>query len=769
MRFVRRVSFDNYQPETAVLTAALRRRSFPGPPPSSPGGSPNAANSEQSQRLTPTPASAGALPSSPSSTSSHRSGAPPPLFPSATSPRHDTDTAFPVTPVSPESPPSRNPAASSAQSENRQQKQQQPKPTSILKSAHSQTPFAAGAPDKRSGSLFSSLSQSPPASASAPAPAPSRDPDSSALPSPPHLDAHVAAVTKNNTTSNTSNTNTAGSTPSHNQLPPSLSSGSAFSSLTAKGGRTGNPPTAPAAASKSPPPANTYSSSSSNGVSNNNTLQPPNSGNNLRKKSYSEMSDSELLALDSQFNVRPVDIQKSYGFAAGPRLSSSSLSNCDKDSLDSGSFKNLSPNAILNEYPTKPIITKNSICFNYKHADLRNSDLNDKFYLIMLSSKSYSLSSLDYYINKISSKGDTIVICCSLSTSILGNDKNEMLDEFINSFTNLILSHLENSSSLVHPINITLEFFKSGAFFAEVFNLYQPSLIIVGTNNAKTKSTSMTTANRKLLSVVYVGNDQILNPPASDYSNGNAGQSVKSSNAQVTFKVPFKSKDEGSNDAVKQKQTPKIVVDPPRISHTVSHSSIDSNSSDSNKLSKMKTNDTQTSSLFDNLNDTPLLDLCKTSSNSTSTSYDFLRTDSNSCDTSRRRSMLDVLNSDTVLSKSSSNDDSYQCAIDDSDDASPECNRQNQLGRRTSRSSSGSFENPKPLVGHEKQKQELFEKYQRRLSAVKVGPQASKSGATPTTSNNVNPSATNDKAGNSKKPPSKGSESKSIFKKWFKG
>ena len=482
------------------------------------------------------------------------------------------------------------------------------------------------------------------------------------------------------------------------------------------------------------------------------------------------MSDSELLALDSQFNVRPVDIQKSYGFAAGPRLSSSSLSNCDKDSLDSGSFKNLSPNAILNEYPTKPIITKNSICFNYKHADLRNSDLNDKFYLIMLSSKSYSLSSLDYYINEISSKGNTIVLCCSLSTSILGNDKNEMLDEFINSFTNLILSHFENSSNLVHPISITLEFFKSGAFFAEVFNLYQPSLIIVGTNNAKTKSTSMTTANRKLLSVVYVGNDQILNPPASDYSNENTDQLVKSNNTQVTFKVPFKSKDEGTNDAAKQKQHPKIVVDPPRISHTVSHSSIDSNSSGSNKLFKMKTNDTQASSLFDNLNDTPLLDLYKTSSNSTGTSYDFLSSDSTSFDNPRRRSMLDVLNSDTVLSKSSSNDDSNQCAIDDSDDASPERNRQNQLGRRTSRSSSGSIENSKPLVGHEKQKQELFEKYQRRLSAVKVGPQASKSGASSTTGNNLDSGPTsNSEAGNSKKSSSKGSESRSIFKKWFKG
>lgn len=498
------------------------------------------------------------------------------------------------------------------------------------------------------------------------------------------------------------------------------------------------------------------------------------------------MSDSELLALDSQFNVRAVDIQKSYGFAVGPRLSSSSITNSDKDTLDSGSFKNLSPNAILNEYPTKPIITKNSICFNFKHADLKNSDLNDKFYLILLSSKSYSLSSLDYYINKISSRGDTVVICCSLSTSILGNDKNAMLDEFIESFTNLILSHVENSPHLAHPINITFEFFKSGAFFAEVFNLYQPSLIIVGTNNAKTKSTSMTTANRKLLSVVYVGNDQILNPFPSEDGNGNGGDNwVRNGNAQVTFKIPFKSKEGGAsastpasaNDTAKQKTTPKIVVDPPRISHTTSHSSIDSNSSDSNnKLSKMKTNDTQASSLFDNLNDTPLLDLCKTNSNSTSTSYDFLKTDSTP-DTQRRRSMLDVLNPDT-LSKSPSSDDGNQCAIDDSDEGGSDGNRLNQLGRRTSRSSFGSFDASKPLTGHEKQKQELFEKYQRRLSAVKVGPQAAskpssgKNSAAPLdgAANSYETSPENDTTiGNdSKKSSSKSSGSRSIFKKWFK-
>lgn len=502
----------------------------------------------------------------------------------------------------------------------------------------------------------------------------------------------------------------------------------------------------------SSPNSKTFNNTASNAFTNNYTLQPSNNNinNTFRKKSYSEMSDSELLALDSQFSVRSIDIQKSYGFPINSRLSSPTFSNSDKNTLNSdftlNSFKNLSPNALDHEYPTKPIITKNSICYNFKHSNLLNSDLNDKFYLILLSNKSSSLSSLDYYINKISSKGDTIVICCSLSTSILGNNKNESLDIFINSFTSLILSFLE--SNLLNPINITFEFFKSGTFFNEVLNLYQPSLIIVGTNNPKTKSTSITTPNRKLLSVVYAGND------INNHNN--------QTNSQMNFKIP----NCGST-----------------IVKNNSNSSIDSTDSTCYKLSKMKTNDTINSSLFDNLNNTPPLELSKTTTNSTTYSNDYLKPEivgiSSSSSNQRRRSMLDVLNSDTKdsLSKYPSNED---CAIDDDDDDNnnnsniliPNNRTNNGLKKTPSRGSSGSFETPlikpKKLSDAEKQKQELFERYQRRLSAVKVGPQGNVSESNESNTKSSKTSQSASASSSTSSASSSTPQSKGIFKKWFK-
>jgi hypothetical protein len=466
------------------------------------------------------------------------------------------------------------------------------------------------------------------------------------------------------------------------------------------------------------------------------------------------MSDNELLALDAQFNVRSVDIQKSYGFDVTPRLSTSAISNSDKDSMSFGSgpgdFRNLSRNLMLHEYPTKPIIRKNSICVNFKHASLSNTDLNDKFYLIVLTNKSSSLSCFNYYLEKIASKGDTIVISCSLSTSILGNDKNDALDSFIDEFTSHILNHLTTSK----PINITFEFFKSFSYINEVMNLYQPSLILIGSDTEITKSTSITTPTRKLVSVVYVGNDYCKphHQRSIDPSNDTLGVSASSSPPKPTinFKIPFTDNEKRIEKQKHMTSIPSIIIDDGNSSTqtfnpngtdsaTTTPTSVDS-VVDSNRLSKMKTNDTLASSLFDNLNETPFFDLTKTSTSSSATT-----TNTTSNDGYRRKSMLDVLNSDPKIKRGSvsSSGGGDDCAIkDDDDDDDDNVNDDDRIlnahgvrmNRRKSNVSSNSTElstltkttSPQqkgPLIGHEKERQELFEKYQRRLSSVNVTPQ----------------------------------------------
>lgn len=512
--------------------------------------------------------------------------------------------------------------------------------------------------------------------------------------------------------------------------------------------------------------------------------------NNIRKKSYSEMSDSELLALDSQFNIRSIDFQKSYGFNVTSRLSNNPLSNCDKDLLDSNnintnSFKNLVNISMLKDYPTKPIITKNSICINFKHSNLSNNDINNKFYLILLSNRSSSLSCFNYYIKNILSKGDTIVICCSLSTSILGNEINDSVNNFIDSFVGLILSHLESNNV---PININFEFFKSFNYLNEVLNLYQPSLIIIGENIEKTKSTAIFTPNKKLLSVVYVGNDYASGAAFKSSKNNNNNNVNNTSNTNVStsshtnskinheptinFKLPFHENTTSTNNntipSIKIEKSPNF--NPVKKSASVSTDSL--NLDYSEKLSKVKTNDTAISSLFENLNETTLQDLniSNPTSNSTSNKSSFSYDNSNNylpSTTTRRKSMLDVLNNDKPanLSRTSSNissTDDYGVIDSDDDDTTTTTPLKNNytLSKKKSNTSGTSTD---PYSVHQKEKQELFEKYNRRLSAVNVKASKSKNANTKDIIDNDNKQL-QQIVDNANEP----SKTKKLFKKLFR-
>lgn len=426
------------------------------------------------------------------------------------------------------------------------------------------------------------------------------------------------------------------------------------------------------------------SSFSSNNAADHNSLQSS-EPSRVHKSPYGGLSDSELLELDSQFNNRTIDFQKSYGFSPTSRLQTNSISNRNKNLIDTH-FRNLSPNAILKEYPTKPILTKNSFCFNYTHSKLANNDFSDRFYIVLLSNKSASLSSIDYFLNHIASKGDTLVICCSLSTSILGNDKTEQLESFIEDFTDLILSHIGANDKIGEkPISVTFEFFKSFSYMDEVLNLYQPSVVIVGTANEQTKSTSMTTPERKFISVVLVGEDYRNNRLREWNVPQNTGLNCSQPPvSSISFKLPIEKK--GSNSS---SYAPSILV------NDISYSSQDSMSSTTN-LSKMKTNDTTASSLFDNLNETPFLELAKTNSNSSS-----LQVPPDQQQQQRRRSMLAVLDNDT-LSTLNNKHSEQEFAIDDTPEYTT-LSAKKQL----------------PL-GQTREQQELFSKYERRLSGLNV-------------------------------------------------
>lgn len=284
------------------------------------------------------------------------------------------------------------------------------------------------------------------------------------------------------------------------------------------------------------------------------------------------------------------------------------------------------------------------------------------------------MASLNYYMKKISSKGDTIVICCSLSTSILGNEKSNLLNEFISNFTQTILSYLQKNN---YPINITFEFFKSYSYIDQVLELYQPSLIIVGTNNPSTKSSSLTTQEKKLISLVYVGNDQL---------NENQNTQSFQRQSEVSFKLPNRPSITISKSPTASSDDIAVADDSDNDDNDNDDNDNDNNDNSETKLSKQKTNDTVVSSLFDNLNDNPTFD-------SSSTSLEIPPSTGG-----RRRSLIPT--------------------DDEIDPLTNESLSKLQLPPLIRNRSSGSAAADNQF----KDRQQLFEKYNRRLSQVNVEP-----------------------------------------------
>lgn len=216
------------------------------------------------------------------------------------------------------------------------------------------------------------------------------------------------------------------------------------------------------------------------------------------KKSLLDMTDQELTLLDSQFSTKSVDVEKNYRFDSDPRLSplTNAAAAVRKGGADSYSFSLLK----MSDYPTKPIIKKNSICLNFKHAKYSQKMNSNKFYLILISKYKSSLSAIDFYLENYSKSGDNIVICASISNVF----DQTMVERCILDLVGLILEKFTAYDKDL-AIQVNFEFFHKIDYMSETLNLYQPSLIIVGSRENRNKYTSMATTTKNFVPLVYVG------------------------------------------------------------------------------------------------------------------------------------------------------------------------------------------------------------------------------------------------------------------------
>lgn len=262
------------------------------------------------------------------------------------------------------------------------------------------------------------------------------------------------------------------------------------------------------------------------------SLQKPNSARRVYeipgtgiKKTLLEMTDKEIMLLDKQFSQKSVDVEKSYRFDSDPRLSPLNNSAAAR----SGGFSSKAFSLLkMSDYPTKPIIKKNSICLNFKHAKYSQHLNNNKFYLILISKYKSSLAAINFYLENYSKNGDNIVICASIS-NVFDPSK---LQGCILDLVDLILAKIVAYDANL-AIQINFEFFRNINYMSETLNLYQPSLIIVGSRLQKSKYTSIATSTKNFVPLVYVGVNYKAKSNSTVVSGG------------VTFRTPFSTIDEG--------------------------------------------------------------------------------------------------------------------------------------------------------------------------------------------------------------------------------
>ncbi|KAG7790998.1 hypothetical protein KL910_000430 [Ogataea haglerorum] len=308
-------------------------------------------------------------------------------------------------------------------------------------------------------------------------------------------------------------------------------------------------------------------------------------GDRYRKKSLVEMSDEEILQLDSQFATKRVNIDD-FKFETDYPLVVDPFS---QSKLARKTFHKLAT-----DYPTRPTVRTSSLCFSFQHPDWSQKISNNRFYLVLISSKASSLGAIDYYLDAKARDGDNVIICCSI------NDE-KYKDEYLPELMEIILDKFYKHDADL-KVQINFEFCRSVNYLRDILNLYNPTAILVGSPHRKRRFGSIV-GLKSIIPIVYVNEGyEVQRPQLIDRTNGIQFKQPFAENSNT----PFITIDEADEPDMREPQSKKFSLESCAVESTTSSSS--ASVSSMNSFRKFKTNETSHSLLFEKLNDLPYID-----------------------------------------------------------------------------------------------------------------------------------------------------------------
>ncbi|GMM27922.1 hypothetical protein DAMA08_006380 [Martiniozyma asiatica (nom. inval.)] len=431
------------------------------------------------------------------------------------------------------------------------------------------------------------------------------------------------------------------------------------------------------------------------------------------RRQYNKLSDSELLQLDSQFSAGKSPQIDGYRQIDSARLPSVPISSCDHSTINR--FTKIK--SAQKEYPTKPIITRNSISHVYKHphhskaisnvnasnnSDSNNNNNNNnknKLYLILLSDFAASIDALDYYHSNHFKAGDTLIIASSLSSRAVGTDNNAKLQTFIKKFEDFIIEYIGNVN-----LRIVFEFFKSPNFLNDLLTLYAPSMVIIGTDKKYTRSTSFSTSARKFIPLIYAGLEELPDSKEKLMSNKDESKhqdQASDSSTTIVFREPFKNTTNNQTLPVIQIQEPKDVCFPHDVNQMFHNLSP---STDPKPKADRRGSTYSTSS-----------SLGRYTSTSSFSYGSAIETDSDEDDDNidNNETKFEIANQNGAIDTDENNNNDIKLSKNKNTLMAPQIKNYRSAGSIGSTNSM--------LSKQDKERLQLFEKYERRLSNVKVG------------------------------------------------
>ncbi|KAG7825838.1 hypothetical protein KL909_001070 [Ogataea angusta] len=308
-------------------------------------------------------------------------------------------------------------------------------------------------------------------------------------------------------------------------------------------------------------------------------------GDRYRKKSLVDMSDEEILQLDSQFAMKRVNIDD-FKFETDYSLV--------VDPFNQSKLARKTYHKLATDYPTRPTLRTSSLCFSFQHPDWSQKISNNRFYLVLISSKASSLGAIGYYLDSKARDGDNVIICCSI------NDE-KYKDEYLPELMEIILDKFYKHDADL-KVQINFEFCRSVNYLRDILNLYNPTAILVGSTHSKRRFGSIV-GLKSLIPIVYVNEDyEERRPQLIDRTNGIQFKQPFAENSTT----PFITIDEADETDAREPHGKKFSLESSAVESTTSSSS--ASVSSMNSFRKFKTNETSHSLLFEKLNDLPYID-----------------------------------------------------------------------------------------------------------------------------------------------------------------